>query len=130
MPLLQPLKESTVVKGVASMSVDALDGAAHTALPGAFLKSIAVPNGGKAVITTGMKYPEDRTPGGRSRVFLDQYSGAPLAVLNTHTAPLGTKIINLKRSTHTGDIFDATTQGLYFVTCLMLADQIVTGFII
>ena len=63
-------------------------------------------------------------------MYLDQYSGEALAVLNTRTAPLGTRILNLKRSAHTGDIFGAATQTLYFVTCLMLAGQIVTGFLI
>jgi len=126
----QPAKQSTIVPGAAPMSVDDLAAHAKAALPGAFLKSLSIPSGGKGVIVAGMKYPEDRTPGGRSRVFLDQYSGEALTVLNTRTAPLGTKIINLKRSAHTGDIFGAPTQVLYFVTCLMLAGQIVTGFFI
>jgi uncharacterized iron-regulated membrane protein len=129
-PLPELPKQSTVVPGVAPMSADALAERAKAALPGAFLKGISVPNGGKGVIVALMKYPEDRTPGGRSRVYLDQYSGDALAVLNTRTAPLGTRILNLKRSAHTGDIFGAATQTLYFVTCLMLAGQIVTGFFI
>jgi uncharacterized iron-regulated membrane protein len=123
-------KQSTMVEGAKPVSIDVLANAAQAALPGAFLKIISVPNDRKAVIAAGMKYPEDRTPGGRSRVFLDQYSGQPLLVLNTRTAPLGTRILNLKRSAHTGDIFGAATQALYFITCLMLAGQIVTGFFI
>ena len=129
-PLPDIPKQSTVVPGAAPMSADALAGRARAVLPGAFLKGISLPNGGKGVIVALMKYPEDRTPGGRSRVYLDQYSGEALAVLNTRTAPLGTRILNLKRSAHTGDIFGAATQTLYFVTCLMLAGQIVTGFFI
>jgi len=129
-PLPELPKQSTVVPGAAPMSADALAERAKAALPGAFLKGISVPNGGKSVMVALMKYPEDRTPGGRSRVYLDQYSGDALAVLNTRTAPLGTRILNLKRSAHTGDIFGAATQTLYFVTCLMLAGQIVTGFFI
>jgi uncharacterized iron-regulated membrane protein len=129
-PLPEIPKQSTVVPGAVSMSADALAERAKASLPGAFLKGISIPNGGKTVIVALMKYPEDRTPGGRSRVFLDQYSGDALAVLNTRTAPLGTRILNLKRSAHTGDIFGAATQTLYFVTCLMLAGQIVTGFFI
>jgi uncharacterized iron-regulated membrane protein len=129
-PLPELPKQSTVVPGVAPMSADALAERAKATLPGAFLKGISVPNGGKGVIVALMKYPEDRTPGGRSRVYLDQYSGNALAVLNTRTAPLGTRILNLKRSAHTGDIFGAATQTLYFVTCLMLAGQIITGFFI
>ena len=129
-PVPPPPKQSTVVAGSTPMSVDRLADAAHAALPGAFLKNLSIPNGGKGVIVAGMKYPEDRTPGGRSRVFLDQYSAAPLVVFNTRTAPLGTRILNLKRSAHTGDIFGAPTRWLYFLTCLMLAGQIVTGFFI
>ena len=123
-------KESTVIDGAPPKSVEALASAAHAALPGAFLKGLTIPAGGKTVIVAMMKYPEDRTPGGRSRVALDQYSGVALTVINTRTAPAGTKLVNLKRSAHTGDIFGATTRGLYFLTCLMLTGQVVTGLFI
>jgi uncharacterized iron-regulated membrane protein len=129
-PWPQPPEASTVVEGAAPLSVDALARAAEAALPGAFLRGISIPDGGRGVVTASMKYPEDRTPGGRSRVFLDQYSAQALTVLNTRTAPLGARIINLKRSAHTGDILGAATRALYFVTSLMLAGQIVTGFFI
>ena len=42
-----------------------------------------------AVFRILMKFPEDRTPAGRSRVYLDQFTGAVLLVENTRTAPLG-----------------------------------------
>ncbi len=112
------------------ISVDALASAAREALPGAFLKIIGIPNGGKSAMVAFMKYPEDRTPGGRSRVALDQYSGRALTVISTRTAPTGTRLVNLKRSAHTGDIFGGVTRALYFVTCLMLAGQVVTGVFI
>ena len=83
-------RESTLVAGVPPMSVDALASSAHAALPGAFLKGLTIPNGGQNVVVALMKYPEDRTPGGRSRVALDQYSGQALTVINTRTAPAGT----------------------------------------
>jgi uncharacterized iron-regulated membrane protein len=123
-------RQSTILPGATPLPPDALAAAAEAALPGAFLKNLTLPNGGKSVIVAFMKYPEDRTPGGRSRVFLDQYSGRPLLVLDTRTAPLGTRIINLKRSAHTGDIFGAPTRALYFVASLLLAAQVVTGFVI
>jgi uncharacterized iron-regulated membrane protein len=130
-PAPSPPKESpAAANGTPPLSANQLARAAEGALPGAFLKSLSIPNGGKAVVTAGMKYPEDRTPGGRSRVYLDQYSGRPLLVLNTRTAPLGTRVLNLKRSAHTGDIFGTPTRALYIVTCLMLAGQAVTGFFI
>jgi uncharacterized iron-regulated membrane protein len=129
-PVPSPPKRSSAAVGAPPLSANQLARAATDALPGAFLKSLSIPSGGTAVVIAGMKYPEDRTPGGRSRVFLDQYSGRAMLVLNTRTAPLGTRVINLKRSVHTGDIFGAPTQALYVVTCLMLAGQVVTGFFI
>ena len=77
-----------------------------------------------------MKFSEDRTPADRSRVYLDQFTGAVLLVENTRTAPLGTRILNLKRSAHTGDIFGARTQTLYFLVSLAIAVQAVTGVVI
>ena len=69
------------------------------------------------------KFPEDRTPAGRSRAYVDQFSGKALLVESTRTAPLGTRILNLKRSAHTGDIFGAPTQALYFIVSLGIALQ-------
>lgn len=125
-----PLPRESSDVTIRATTVADLVQAAETALPGAFLKSIGIPNGGKNVIVAGMKYPEDRTPGGRSRIALDQHSARVLAVINTRTAPTGTRLVNLKRSAHTGDIFGAATRALYFITCLMLAGQVVTGVFI
>ena len=86
-----------------------------------------VPVNPKAVYRILMKFPEDRTPAGRSRVYVDQFSGAVLLVENTRTAPLGTRILNLKRSAHTGDIFGALTRALYFIVGLGIAVQAITG---
>jgi len=129
-PVPSLARESTVIPGAHPLSADTLAHAAEAALPGAFVKNLGVPNGGKNAIVAFMKFPEDRTPGGRSRVALDQYSGKVLTVISTRTAPMGTKLINLKRSAHTGDIFGGVTRALYFITALMLAGQVVTGFFI
>ena len=122
-------RESVATPGTPA-SVDTLLRAAHDALPGAFLKNVSIPSGGTNAIVAMMKYPEDRTPGGRSRVALDQYSARVLTVINTRTAPAGTRLVNLKRSAHTGDIFGVVTRALYFITALMLAGQVITGFFI
>src|SRR5207245_7881307 len=55
-PLPEPPRQSTVVRGAKPLSADAVVEIAHAALPGAFLKNINVPNGGKAVIAAGMKF--------------------------------------------------------------------------
>ena len=70
-PLPQLARES-VDRAPQPMSVDALADAARAALPGAFLKGIGIPNGGKGAVVAQIKFPEDRTPAGRSRIALDQ----------------------------------------------------------
>src|SRR5205814_3192884 len=97
---------------------------------GAFASNVGIPAAPTAVFRILMKFPEDRTPAGRSRVYLDQFTGAVLLVENTRTAPLGTRIVNLKRSAHTGDIFGAPTQTLYFLVSLGIALQAITGALI
>ena len=125
-----PAPQSTPVPGGKRISVDDAIAIAERALPGAFASNIGIPNGPKAVFRILKKFPEDRTPAGRSRVYLDQFSGNVLLVENTRTAPLGTRILNLKRSAHTGDIFGAPTQALYFVVSLGIALQAITGALI
>jgi uncharacterized iron-regulated membrane protein len=125
-----PTPQSTPVAGGKRLSIDEAIAIAEQALPGAFSASIGIPNGPKAAFRILKKFPEDRTPAGRSRVYVDQFSGKVLLVENTRTAPLGTRILNLKRSAHTGDIFGAPTQALYFIVSLGIALQAITGALI
>jgi uncharacterized iron-regulated membrane protein len=99
-------------------------------LPGVFVSSVNVPGNPLAIYRILAKFPEDRTPAGRSRVYLDQFSGKVLLLENTRTAPLGTRILNLKRSAHTGDILGAPTQTLYFIVSLGVGLQVITGALI
>jgi uncharacterized iron-regulated membrane protein len=121
---------STVIPGAAPISLDEAYRAAQAAVPDAFIANMNIPDPGKAVYRMAVKFPEDRTPAGRSRVAVDQYSGAVLDVVSTRTQPLGTKILNLKRSIHTGDVFGWPSQALAFLVSLALAGQVVTGFLI
>ena len=125
-----PAAQSTPLAGGTRISIDEALAIAERALPGAFASNAGLPNGPKAVFRILKKFPEDRTPAGRSRVYLDQFTGKVLLVENTRTAPLGTRILNLKRSAHTGDIFGAPTQALYFIVSLGIALQAITGALI
>ncbi len=122
-----PAPQSTPVASGKRISLDEAIAIAEQALPGAFASNVGIPGGPKAVFRILKKFPEDRTPAGRSRVYVDQFSGKVLLVENTRTAPLGTRILNLKRSAHTGDIFGAPTQALYFIVSLGIALQAITG---
>ncbi|AGA31081.1 PepSY-associated TM helix domain-containing protein [Singulisphaera acidiphila] len=108
------------------ISLDEASRIARETLPGAALVLLAFPEGARPIVAQ-MKYPEDRTPAGRSRVFLNPYSGELLLVESARQAGLGTQLHNLKRSLHTGDIFGWPTRILYLIASLILALLWVTG---
>jgi uncharacterized iron-regulated membrane protein len=122
-----PPPHSTPNPDATPYTLDEVFAIAAQTLPGAFASNVNVPAGPTAAYRVLMKFPEDRTPAGRSRVYVDQFSGRVLLVENTRTAPLGTRILNLKRSLHTGDIFGAPTRALYFLVSLGIAVQAITG---
>lgn len=103
---------------------------AERTLPGAVVSNVGLPAGPRGIYRLLLKFPEDRTPAGRSRVYVDQHTGGVLAVENTRTAPPGTRLLNLKRSLHTGDIFGAPTQALYFLISLAIPAQVLSGVLI
>jgi uncharacterized iron-regulated membrane protein len=76
-----------------------------------------------------MRYPEDRTPGGRSRVLVDQYSGANLLTESSRTGPAGTRLINLNRALHTGDIGGLPAKILACLTSLSVLVQAFSGVV-
>ena len=76
-----------------------------------------------------MRFPEDHTPGGRSRVYVDRYTGAVLGVENMRRAQLGTQIGNRIRSIHTGDVFGRPTEVVWLLATLALVGQAVTGLL-
>lgn len=122
--------KSTPRQGATRIPVDDAVRIAETALPGAYVQTLNVPQRPGDIYRVFAKFPEDRTPAGRSHVYIDQFSGKVLAVDNTRTAPLGTKILNLKRSLHTGDEFGAPSLILYFLASFALAGQVVSGVLL
>jgi uncharacterized iron-regulated membrane protein len=124
-PPAQP-KQVAANPGVAPISYDLAAQAASAALPGASVISVSIQPSPKTPITVGMRFPEDHT-GGRSRVILDRFSGTVLSVANTRTAEIGTRINNVRRSLHTGDIFGKTTEGIWLAAVVAMIAQMVTG---
>jgi len=124
-----PLR-STPVAGSTRVSVDHLLQAANEALPGAFAALINLPQSPTAVSFVRLKFPGDRSPSGRSRVFFDQFSGRVLGVDDARKAPVGTKILNLKRSLHTGDLLGPLTSTPYFLGSLSLGIQVISGVLL
>jgi uncharacterized iron-regulated membrane protein len=101
---------------------------ARAALPGASPISLQIPppNG---VYAISARYPEDLTPGGRSRIYVDQYSGAVLAAEGSRTAPAGSRVITLNRALHTGDVFGMPSKIVMSIASLALVMQLISGVV-
>jgi uncharacterized iron-regulated membrane protein len=113
--------------GMPLLSLDSIAAAARRAVPGASIMNIQLPPGPKRPAMVQLKYPEDHTPAGRSRVFVDKYRGTVLLAMSTRTAEAGQHMIDIKRSLHTGDIYGVPTQILWMLGAFVLATQAVTG---
>ena len=116
----------TAVPGGAMISPDEAVAIAARTLPGAVPILVNVTNG-KAPYRVALRYPEDLTPGGRSRVFVDPYSGAVLQAESSRTTAAGTRLVNLNRAVHTGDLFGIPTKILMSIASLAAVAQAVTG---
>lgn len=114
--------------GVTRISPEKAIDSARAALPGAKPIAFTLPAGAKGSYFVPMRYPEDLTPGGRSWVVVEQYTGAALFVESSRTAPGGTKIIIVNRAIHTGDIGGYWTKVVASLSSLMVVLQALTGY--
>lgn len=122
-------EQSNPLGAAPQMSVDSLYRVATTALPGARVVFLSLPPKANQPFVLAMRFPEDRTPGGRSRVFVDRYRGTVLLAVSTRQAEAGTRLANSIRSLHTGDILGKPTEVVWLVAAMILAVQGVTGFL-
>ncbi len=75
-----------------------------------------------------LRYPEDRTPAGRTTVMIDPYTGKIVFHLDARSGPLGFRYVKLwNREIHTGDIFGWPTRLLAALVSLLLPVLAVTG---
>jgi uncharacterized iron-regulated membrane protein len=119
-PQLQP-----VAAGAVTLNPDVLLAIAEQAAPGAratFFQFAGNP------VRIAMKYPEDRTPAGRTNIFIDASSGKVVYHLNSRTGPLGFRMVKLwNREIHTGDIGGLGTRILVCAVSLTLPVMAITG---
>ena len=97
-------------------------------VPGTQALAISVPANAKGSYLISLHYPEDLTPGGRTWVNVDQYSGKALSLQDSRTVPWGTRTIVYNRAIHTGDIFGYFSKVIMSLTCLLLISQAITGY--
>ena len=118
----------TVTPSGARIGVDEAVAVARRSLPGATPISVNVP-APTGVYAISARFPEDLTPGGRSRIYIDQYSGAVLLAEGSRTAPEGSRLITLNRALHTGDVFGMPSKIVMSVASLALIAQLVSGLV-
>ncbi|HXB74944.1 MAG TPA: PepSY-associated TM helix domain-containing protein [Candidatus Acidoferrales bacterium] len=112
--------------GVKPITPDQAMDIARAALPGTLPFQINVP-GAKGAYQIRSRFPEDLTPGGRSRVIVDQYTGQVLFAEGSRTAPAGARLVIANRAIHTGDIFGIPSKTVMSLACLMAVVQLVSG---
>lgn len=109
-------------------SVEGMLQTAHQALPGAAVPRLLYPDQKGAPIFIYMRFPEDRTPAGRSFVTIDPRTGAVLSVGSSRNAPLlKTAFVQWTREIHTGTLFGLPSRILAVLLALCLAALSVTG---
>ncbi len=119
---------STPQKGGTSITPDEAIQIALNAMPGTQALSISRPPNPKASYLVALHFPEDLTPGGRSWVNVDQYSGKVVNEQNSRTVAMGSRAIIWNRRIHTGDLLGLPTKALMSLSCMMLIIQAITGY--
>lgn len=120
MPQLRPL-----LRDRPAPDFDAILAAARRAEPDAQVAAIFLNTN---PVRIAMKHPEDHTPGGRTNVFVDAYTGRIVMIVDSRTASPGFRLVKLwNREVHTGDIGGLPTRILACVISLSLPVLAVTG---
>jgi uncharacterized iron-regulated membrane protein len=114
--------------GQAALGVDSLIAVARAAVPGAHATVIQVPDDVTRPVRAIFKYPEDRTPAGRTLVYLAACSARPVQVLSSRTASAAYRWTRMwNREIHTGDVYGWPTRMLMALASLCLPLMAVTG---
>ena len=125
-PSRPPRAEVTPPPGATPIGPDRALEIARAALPGAAPFEIPIP-GPKGVYSIRARYPEDLTPGGRSAVVVDQYSGAVLFAEGSRGAPAGARMAIATRAIHTGDILGIPSKAVMSLASLMAVVEVCSG---
>ncbi|MGZ3765818.1 MAG: PepSY-associated TM helix domain-containing protein [Mucilaginibacter sp.] len=125
-PTKMPDIKITAPANTKQISPDSALQLARMALPGATPFGIDYP-GPTDAYDIRCRYPEDRIPGGRSRVIIEPYTGKVLYAEGSRTAPAGTRLKIANRAIHTGDILGIPSKLVALLICISLGSQIVSG---
>jgi uncharacterized iron-regulated membrane protein len=109
-------------------TIEGMLATAREALPGAAIPRLLLPEKRGDPIFLYQRFPEDKTPAGRSFTTIDPKTGAVLSVGSSRTAPLmQTALVQWTREIHTGTLFGRPTQILAAFFALLLSVLALTG---
>lgn len=112
-------------------SIEGMLATAREALPGSTIPRLLLPEKPGDPIFIYQRFPEDKTPAGRSFTTLDPKTGAVLSVGSTRTAPvLQTALVQWTREIHTGTILGLPSQIAAAFFALLLSVLAITGPVI
>jgi len=84
----------------------------------------------QATFRIQLAFPGDGTPAGRSVVFVDQWSGAALAVHSAREGSFKERYDNLQLSLHIGAVGGTATRWIALFVCVALVLQIFSGYVL
>jgi uncharacterized iron-regulated membrane protein len=98
------------------------------AAPGAYATIIQFGNKATDAVLARMRYPEDKTPAGRTHVIAERCTGNVIYALSTRDAPLAWRWTRMwNRSVHTGDVWGWPTRIFAALLSLLLPVMALTG---
>ena len=101
---------------------------ARETIPGSTIPRLLLPEKAGDPVFIYQRFPEDKTPAGRSFTTLDPKTGAVLSFGSTRTASaLQTALVQWTREIHTGTILGLPTQIAASFLGLMLSVLAITG---
>ena len=114
--------------GTVPLSPDRLIEVAKSALPDARVTLLQMSSAPRQPVTVVLKFPEDHTPLGRTRMAIAPYSGRVLQIQSSRDFSPAMKYSRMwNREIHTGDIFGMPTRILAAFFSLMVPLLAVTG---
>ena len=121
-----PMSAATMVGH--GTSIEGMLATAREALPGAAIPRLLLPEKKGDPVFLYMRFPEDKTPAGRSFTTIDPKTGAVLSVGSSRTAPLlQTALVQWTREIHTGTLIGLPTKILAVCFALSLTVLAITG---
>lgn len=121
-------KPDPPTNGATPLDADRLLALAQAAVPGSHATVINLADSPTSPVMVILKFPEDHTPAGRTRVFLDAYSGKVLSLTSSRDAPAAVAYVTrLNREIHTGDIGGWPTRIVAAISSICLPLLAITG---